>query len=301
MAVGIEAYYIASFGGIRLWCSRVSTTNGRKLVVHDPARGDEHPLQDRGLETRVTSCTLLFDEMDGETTSPRERFDRFAALVEEGEPQVFTHPLRGSYLARVGRFDHEVDEASNISAEVEFFPEDSIPAVTVASAGTSAIAGEDAVAAAADNADAELEAVGMTSSAPGAARLAAETWSDLDTSVREVLVDVAQVTELIGTEIETLGLADRLALWQAYRSMLLLSDAVVAAARAATADVSRTMTVKVGRPVALRTLLATIYGAREVDQRYEQALSLNDISTPGWIATGTELRLPQPSSQPRTG
>ena len=83
--------------------------------------------------------------------------------------------------------------------------------------------------------------------------------------------------------------------------MLLLSDSVVAAGRAATADVARIMTVRVGRPVALRALLATIYGAREVDDRYLQARSLNDIRTPGWIETGTELRLPQPSSQPRAG
>jgi hypothetical protein len=115
MAVGIEAYFVASFGGVRLWCSRVATTNGRKLVIHDPARGDDHPLQDRGLEPRVTSCTLLFDEMDGEISTPRERFDRFAALVEEGEASGVSHPLRGSYLARVGRFDHEASTTPRTS------------------------------------------------------------------------------------------------------------------------------------------------------------------------------------------
>lgn len=301
MAVGIEAYFVASFGGVRLWCSRVATTNGRKLVIHDPARGDDHPVQDRGLETRTTTCTLLFDEMDGDTSSPRERFDRFAQLVEEGEPQVFTHPLRGSYLARVGRFDHEVDEASNISAEVEFVPEDRIPAVTVASAGTSAAAGEDAVVAAADNADSELESVGMTTTATGEARAAVEAWVDADATARQVIVDVGRITELVGTEIERLGLTDRLALWQAYRAMLLLADSVVAAGRAATADVARIMTIRVGRPIALRALLASIYGAREVDDREPQARSLNDIRTPGWIETGTQLRLPQPTAQPRMG
>jgi hypothetical protein len=141
----------------------------------------------------------------------------------------------------------------------------------------------------------------MTTTATGRRAPPAEAWSDPDTSARQVLVDVAQVTELVGTEIERLGLANHLALWQAHRSMLLLSDSVVAAGRAATADVARIMTVRVGRPVALRALLATIYGAREVDDRYLQARSLNDIRTPGWIETGTELRLPQPSSQPRAG
>ncbi len=61
------------------------------------------------------------------------------------------------------------------------------------------------------------------------------------------------------------------------------------------------MIVRIGRPMALRSLLATIYGARDVPFRYEQARSLNDIRTPGWLEPGTELRLPQPTVQPRRG
>lgn len=297
----IDALYEAMFGGIRLWASRISTVNGRKLVVHSPSSGDDHPLQDRGLEVRTASCTLQFHEMDGEPMTGRERFDRFCEIVELGEPQMFTHPLRGSYLARVGRFDHDLDEDSNLTAEVEFVPEDRIPAVTVALAGTSAAAGEDAVAGAGAAANEELEQLGISTPVTAEATAAVEAWQDPDTSARRVFVDVAQLTEKINSEIERLELASSLSHWQAYRAMLLLADALVAAGRASTSDVARIMTVKTARPIALISLLASVYGAREAHPRRPQAMALNDIPTPAWIEAGTELRLPQLGTQPRRG
>lgn len=299
--MAVDAFYESSFGGVRIWCSRISTVNGRRLVVHDPSSGDEHPVQDRGLETRIATASLLFDEMEGTTDTPKQRFDRFCELVELGEPQIFTHPLRGSYLARVGRFDHEIDEYSCISAEVEFVPEDRVPPVSVASDGTSAAAGEDSVIGAADLADVELEAIGISTPVTSKARTAAAAWSELDVTARRVLVDVAQTTEEIATEIDRLQLEASLDHWRAYRAMLLLSEAIVNAGRAATSDVARVMTVRVGRAISLRAFLASVFGARDVDVRYRQALSLNDIRTPAWLEPGIELRLPLITTQPRRG
>jgi hypothetical protein len=297
-----EELYAASWGGIRLWCTRVSTTNGRKLVIHDPTRGDQHPVDDQGLETRTTSCTIIFDDMEGETDSPKTRFDRLCALIEQGDAQIFTHPLRGSYLARVGRFDHDVDEYSVISAEIEFVPEADVPAITVTTAETSAIAGGDAVAAAADRADVALAELGAESPVTDQARAAAAAWQDDGTTVRQVQVDVAQLVEAIRAEVARLDLAGTLRRWRAHRAMTLLAESVVGAGRAATAaDTARLMTVRITRPTALPALLAGIYGARDVPERARQARSLNDIRTPGWIEAGTDLRLPLPGTQPRRG
>lgn len=294
------AYFESAWGPIRLWCAEVATVNGRRIVTHSPSSGDDHETQDRGLDQRVATCELLFDDMEGETTSGLERFNRFREQHELGETHVFTHPMLGSYPAKVGRFDHQLRDGV-ITASAEFIPEGRIPAVTVAAAGVSAVTGADAIAAAADVAQAELERVGMTSSVLDQARTAGEAWQEDGSTARQVLVDVGQLGEAISAEIDALGLSRGLSLWRAYRAMLLLADAVVAAGRAATADVARTITVRIGRPVALRALLATIYGARDVNTYYPLARSLNDIRTPGWIPTGFELRLPQPNVQPRRG
>ena len=297
----LDELYDASYGGVRLWCSRVSTTNGRSIVVHDLTTGDDHPTQDKGLEARIARASLLFDDMDGETTSPKQRFDAFCALVEGGKPQIFSHPLRGSYRATVRQFDHELGKGGVISAEVEFVPVDPVPAVRSVATALSASVGVDAVDAAADQADAALAAAGLSSSAPANARAAANGWDSPDVTARQVLVDVGDISEQIGRTINDLELSSNLAYWPAYRALLLLGDTFVSAGRAATADVARLMTVRIGRPIALSALLAGIYGGWDVPQRRVQALALNDIRTPGWIPTGTELRLPQPSAQPRRG
>ncbi len=295
-----DEFYEAAFGTIRMWASRVSTVNSRTLVIHDPTSGDEHEVQDRGLETRITSCSLLFDDMDGETTTPRERFDAVLAMHLKGEAQIFRHPLLGSYRAMFGRFEHVLEDA-RVTVDVELVPVGEVPAIQVANAGTSAAVGEDAVKLAAELADDELLAVGLSSPVTEEARAAAESWQEPDAGVRRVLVDVGLVSEHINTEIVRLRLSRSLALWPAHRALLVLGETFAGAARSATADVARLMVVRTGRAIALNALLADVYGAREVARRRLQALDLNDIRTPGWIEQGTELRLPQPDVQRRAG
>lgn len=294
----IDEYLDAQFGPVRLWASRISTTNGRALVIHSPTTGDEHDVQDHGLELRPVTLSLLFDDMPDETASPRERFDQLLALHLAGEPQIFRHPLLGSYRAKIGRFDHDL-EGAVITADIEVVPIGAIATTQATNTGAAPATGEDAVNFAADRADAELEAVGLETPATDAAREAVEAWQEPDVGARRVLVDVGQVSELIGSEIVRLRLSRSLALWPAHRALLVLGESFAAAARAATADVSRLMVVRTGRPIALNALLANIYGAREVPRRRVQALDLNDLPTPGWIPIGTELRLPQPEPQRR--
>ncbi|MGE0547619.1 MAG: hypothetical protein AB7O24_04245 [Kofleriaceae bacterium] len=297
-----DAFYIASFGGIRLWASEVRTSNNRRLIVHSPTAGNVHPTTDHGLDSRPATCTLLFDDMEGETASPRERFNALCALIEGGEPQMFTHPLRGSYLACVRMFDHTAGEGALISAQVELVPEGEVPPVEVANAGTSAVAGEGAVSAATEAADAELEAFGLSTPVTGEALTAVSQWQESESPpARAVAVDVARISASIGTEIERLGLDRNIKLWPAHAALVLVGDALLAAGRAATSDVARLMTVRVGRRIALRTLLASIYGGREVENRVPQVMGLNDIATPGWLEPDSELRLPQPAVQLRVG
>jgi hypothetical protein len=296
----IDEFLDAQFGPIRMWASRISTVNGRRLVTHSPSSGDEHAVQNRGLEQRVVSCSLLFDDMPEETDSPRTRFNALLALHLAGEPQIFRHPLLGSYRATIGRFDHDLESAI-ISADVEIVPVGPLPELVTAAAGASAPIGEEAVSFAADQVDDELAAVGLSTPVTEEARVAAAAWQEPDVGARRVLVDVGLVSELIGTEIVRLRLSRSLALWPAQRAMLVLGETFAAAARSATADVSRLMIVRTGRPIALNMLLANIYGAREVRRRRLQALDLNDIPVPGWIPAGTELRLPQPDPVRRAG
>lgn len=286
-------FYEASFGGIRLWCASIETDNSRSLVVHKPTRGSVHAVQDRGLGHLPTNCELLFDDMRGVTMNAKTRFDAFRALVEDGEPHVFSHPLLGSYLARVGQFRHRITEQV-ISASVEFVPDELPKAVTPANAGASAQVGEGAVNAAADAADEALAEFELESDVTDACRESASFWTEEEPNTRDILVDVAQLSSFISDEIVRLELDSNIQLWPAYRAMVMLSDSVLAAGRAATSDVSRIITLRIGQPVSLRRLVSRLYGGFESDERYEQVMQLNDIATPAWLEAGFELRIPQP-------
>ncbi len=293
-------FYPASYGGVRMWIGRITTPNGRDVIVHRLSRGDSHPIDDRGLAPRIAQAELLFDDMSGETSSPRERFDQFRELVEGGGTYTFVHPLLGSYRARIGDFEHTLEELC-ITATCTIIPAEEIAAVSGVTFGTSAVAGEFNVEAAADTFNKEIEAVGLESDVGTRAVAAVEDWQEPDIPTRDVLVQVQALTNTINSFIEDNRLADFLSYWKAMRASVMLSDAVLRAARAATASVSRTFTVLIRQPVSLRKLVAQIYGAHEAEDRVQQVIGLNDIRTPGWIPAGTQLVMPQaPSVQQRT-
>lgn len=289
----LPGFFEARYGGVKLWASEITWALGRDIVVHKLTRGSMHPKQDRGRVDRVARVTLQFDAMDGDDLSPSERLDALAAFVEDGEPQVFQHPLAGAYLARIGPFEARVDQHSVITADIEIFPEEEPRAVTPVGFGTGAVSADGVLAASAANAQTQLAAIGVTSPVIALALASDIAWQ-AGASTRVVLGDVAKLSSQIGDEIERLQLATDMRKWQAYKAMVLLSDSVLATARSIASDVAQVFTMRIARPISLNVLLARIYGAADVELRRQQILSLNDLRTPAWITIGTELRLPVP-------
>jgi hypothetical protein len=289
----LPGFFEARFGGIKLWASEISWSAGRDVVTHKLTRGNMHPKQDRGRADRVARVSLQFDEMDGDDLSPRERLEALEAVIADGEPQVFQHPLAGAYLARIGAFDPKVDASSIVTAEMEIFPEEEPRAVTPVGFGTAAVSADGVVAAAAGNAETQLAAIGATSPVIDKARAADTAWQ-VGVNTRTVLNDVAQLSSEVNEEIERLGLETDMKKWQAFKAFIALSDSILSSARAVTSDVAQIFTMKISRSISLNVLLARIYGGADVETRRVQVLSLNDIRTPGWLTVGIELRLPTP-------
>ena len=295
-------FYSTSWGSVRLWMSSVSTVAGRDLVIHELSAGDVPVVQDHGASTRRVRVELLFDEMRFETTTPMQRLIAFHELTKKGEPQILSHPVEGSFLARVEAFTYEVSDNGTISGSCEFIQVAEVEAVSPAGTGTSAHAGAGAVAASSDSADAELAASNLSSDTPAAAKAMTQGWADADElAARDVLIGAARMSDEIGVSIVDLGLEVDLNLWGAFKAHILLGDRVRAAADAATSEVAKVFTIRIEKSLALRPLLARVYGAREAADRYRQVIGLNDISTPGWIPAGSELILPLPTTTTRVG
>lgn len=302
MAVA-DVYYAAAWGPILLWVANVETDNSRSLVIHEPSRGDTPVVQDRGLATRVSRMMLLFEhDMPGEDKSPIRRFREFKEMVDAGEARLFTHPIDGSYRARVRDFRYTIDsETQTARAEVEFIPDEEVRPVSPTGPLTSGVAGEGAVTAAADAVDAAFAAVELETDITDQARAVVEGWSAAgdELGVRQVLADVADLSARYGAEINRLRLEHDLALFEAYRTMIMLGEATRVAGIAATSETSSTFTLRIDRRISLLALMAQIYGGANASDAARQALNLNDIRTPGWLEIGQILVLPQTGAQPR--
>lgn len=293
-----SAFYPASYGGLRLFISQIQTDKSRRQVVHELSDGDGNVIEDKGPKPIVSRVSLLFDKMIGDSLAPLERLRAFAKLVDD-KPRIFSHPIEGSFPARVSDFSHAFDDKSNLSGECVITAVGEPSPITPSGPGGIPEIGTGAVASAAAALTIELDELGIESTLPSACAAAVDGWGAAEAlNPREVLTQTGSLTSQLADLSASLE-AD-LGMWQAFKATALLAEAVRSAAESATADTAQTMTVRIGAPISLRTLVAMTYGADEADARYLQVMQLNDVENPVSLATGTELVMPQPTPRPRS-
>lgn len=295
-----SVYFDASFGGIPLLIANLSSDSGRDIAIQSPARGDDHGLQDRGRRLLTTDATLLFIEQAGQDPY-LIRFDRVRALALSGEPQIFSHPILGSYRARIGTFVFRAS-ADELSIEVnaQILAETEPQLVFPTTGGVSGEAGLEAVTAAAAAATTKLGDVGLTSGAPVACTTAVESWSTAgeDLDAQDVLAQLGSLLAQIATDIEDLELATDIARWEAFRALIALDYQLRRAGEAFTASVSRVFDLVITRPEPMRAICARVYGAALAEDRAQQVTRLNRIRTPGRVPAGTRLKMPSDGARP---
>lgn len=394
----LEPMFIAFWGDIRLWVSSMQWQAGQTQVVHSLASGDIHPVQPRGGQIRTSRLQLLFDDFDGASETGVIALRRFEQSISER--RLFTHPIDGTYYARIGDFEPQIDESSVITAMCEFIPDGEVTLISPTGGGMTIAAGEGSVAQAADKlssdlaelsigfppeamkrmdfskpislnidasfsvsasvalsanlsasasadasvsasvsasaqlqasasvlafasvyasaiAEAQVTAVaqisGMASASAFAfayasaaldadSRASVAAWADDEAPARRASVDQARIAESISVMIETGEFETNLQLWPAYRSAIMLGDAVHAAAISASSETASLFTMLVQAPTALLPLAARIYGGAAAQDRARQIAALNDIKTVGWLDPGSYLMPARPpGSQPVFG
>ncbi len=144
----VDLFFLCTWGDIQLFVSKFEWEAGETQVVHDLANGSIHPVQPRGSHLRKATATLMFDDFIGQAEDGITAFRRFAATTSER--RIFTHPIDGSYFARIGDFKPSLDESSVMTATCEFIPDGQVQPVSPSGAGSTATSGESSVAAAAD-------------------------------------------------------------------------------------------------------------------------------------------------------
>lgn len=394
MPKDLSELFLCSWGDIQLFVEEIEWDAGQTQVIHELAVGDVHPVQPRGAHLRTATLKLLFDDFDGARETGYQAFRRFERSVQER--RIFTHPMDGSYFARIGDFKPTIDKNSVVNATCEIIPDGDVVPVSPAGAGTSGISGESSVAAAGDamnqtfhdsgigfspdalkkfdfskpidlnisasfsvdasasfsanlsasasataSASASAQASATAQAQAGAsalafasvfasatamarvtavaeisgmasadafafayacaaldadARASVASWSDEDVSTRKIMIDCARLSDSISTMIDQGGFTTDLNLWEAYMAAIMLGDSIRSAAIAATSETSSVFVMRVQKRTALLPLCARVYGGAEAQGRERQIMTLNDISTPGWLDPGDYLMPARPSS-----
>lgn len=290
-------FYESRYGNVRLWLSAVDTSRGNSLVIHEPSAGRNYTVQDRGEVLLRCTLQILFDQMIDDI-DPLDRYRQFYALATDGKPHVLTHPIEGSFLARVEGVSQSIDQSGVISCSAVFVQVETSAAILQAGAATVPATGSNAVAAAAESRIEALAAIETSSDTNAQAVTATDSWaSDPSVTSRDVLTQSAALSDSIYAESTSLD--DSLDQWEAQRSTLLLLGTLYQATDSALSDTTQTFALRLGNEAALRSLVSSIYGADEADSRYLQVMMLNDIADPLTLSAGVELLMPAVNTRSR--
>lgn len=294
MARDTRKLFLSAWGSVPLWLASISTDEGRSVSVQQYTRGNVPHLRDVGDVPKVVRCSLLFDDIAAETKPPLELLEDLLLLKAKGKEQLFTHPIYGTYRAMITDFSHDIDTNGNVTASASFIASEEVGSPTVDPIGVSIDTRADSIDARTAELLSNLESVDLDSDVPDKAASASTAFDEAQ-SARSVLVTLSQATDRMWEEIDEKQLEADVALWPLMKAYVMLGESLRAAADVALGDRGNFMTVRIDSPTSLRRLMADIYGAREANDRHDEAIELNDIRTPGRLETGTQLRLRQPA------
>jgi hypothetical protein len=293
----MAAFHVeAMFGDMPLLIASIETDDGRDIAVQSPARGSRHFLQDRGAKLGKADCEILFVNEPGKPPFI-DRFERFRALVAQGEPQIFSHPLLGiSYRARAEGGRHSASSTEHrIVYRCAFLPEEEPQPTVPIGVSTAPAAGLAAVTVAVAEANEALASAGLSSSVPSEAleqTTALSVSSDFDPQA--AIVGVATLTGRINDAIAELDLAAHIERWPAFQAFIGLIAAVQQFGDSVRSDVDQLISLRTDAPRPLLAICQEVYGAELAAERADQVARLNRIRTPNRVPAGTTLKLPAP-------
>jgi hypothetical protein len=292
-----DFHYESMFGDMPILIASIETDDGRDIAVQSPARGSRHYLQDRGAKLGKADCEILFVNEPGKA-SYLERFARFRALVAAGEPQIFSHPLIGTYRARAEGGRHSASsETKQVRYQCAFLPEDEPQPTVPTGAGVAPVAGVETVTVAVGEVNDQLAATGLTSSvADDVLAFIAGVADSSDVDSQAVLSGVATATGQINAAIDELDLATNIERWPLYQALINLNAAVQRAGDSLTSDSDRMISLRVDRPIPLISICAGVYGPDAAVEQSDRVTRLNRVRTPNRVPAGTTLRMPAPGA-----
>ena len=306
--------YTATYADLRLDILLLEDDVSRTLAIHEFVNRDGGLVQDMGEQVRRTRARIIFFERAASLEQEEgllglnagnhiDRFELFMEFARDPDNAEFVHPLTGSYPAKVQelRWNLAATERDAIVVDCTFVEDSINPSALSNDQNLNTFSTRNTVAETVDELKAQLTANSLSSAVPDDALTAVDGWQDPDTSVRKVNQEMARLSSRINDDMETFELTTDITRYETYRQYIRLHNELVKASEAFKSTRTRLLqvTLIVGQP--LRTLLSRIYGAAEIDARYQEVNDLNDIRDPSLIPAGTVVRYHAPELNTKKG
>jgi len=287
----------ASFGGVPLDVLEISADRGRVLDISEtPHRDGATSIQDLGGKTRIDRLRLIFCRLKGELRNEYwDRYKRVVGYKDQGEPQVFVHPLQGQYLARIMDWQESAsaEPRSCVMVDCTLVEEVFGSQVYEPGAGAPPLAGL---------ADVQQACNLMASYEPATADLAGEIkdtvtgWtSEGQVFARDLNLSLAKLQRKLDDAIDQYELATDIKRWPTYRAIQNVRATVTRAAIVVRSTTPRQITFTTAAPLPLRLIAVKLYGAKQAQVRYEELLRLNKVRNPMRVPAGTVLHAQAPT------
>lgn len=294
----------AMYAGIAIDVLNTEDDFSRTLIAHEFAQRQGAVLEDTGSVPRSTRCTVIFvPRLEGDATVEDDIFERFRIFVDiltqdDRTPQVFTHPITGTYdaLPRNISMSNRAEDRDWLPINVTFVEAGLDPAgfqINFSDDLNSPAATARVGAASTD--------VAMTASDAASQSIAvdaisvAEGWrDDASKSARQINLELNGLANRIEQTTTDLQLATDISQYPTLRAFNRLHGALRRAASAAirSAPKLQELTVDVTQP--LLTILQTVYKGKVAVQKFNRVLELNSIPNPAKVVQGTTLTIESP-------
>lgn len=299
-----EALHVASWGGLELDVVSTQDAGPRTVAIHRAVHRDGGRVEDLGGEPRQTRCRIIFFRRAPDD-DPLQRFADFESLKRLGESQTFTHPITGSYEAKVSEFTFtaEAEPRDAIFVECTFVEDSEEPAVFDIGAGAPFQSSVEAVTVAANQLDATSAELGADVDGElGPDSIEAVTrWQDLEdpSALRDVNMELVALRDRIEGEMFRLELASEPGSYPLIRDLNSLSYNLRKAAEVFTERAPRLVEYRLNTPTNLMAFCQARFGAAEALDRYEEVRRLNAIPNPARIEAGAVIVTQSPNTRPK--
>lgn len=292
MSQTVAFSFEASFGGVALDIRSVQTTFTRRTDVYEPERGDGADVFDRGRALRVDRLSVTLPGTPDEVSA---RIRQLSALADNGDIRTFTHPIDGSWQARLGQFDLSIQNG-DVTASMSILQVSALVATALNAENPDEETTAQDVAVDAERADAALADIDLDDVSVTEAVADAQSWDEeTPVNLREDTLGAVRAS-LGGLQAQL----DQLpAVTENVRASQVVMRTIASLQRFSdtlSAGGWRFATVTLGEPASLGVLLASVFGAGIVEEIIDQVRAVNQLRDATRIPMGTAVLLPTKAS-----